>query len=424
MGAKTKKIFVGGLPVSLNETTFYAHFQKYGAIVEAQIMKDRKNSRSRGFGFIRYHSEDSVDEVLKYDHTINGKLVEVKKALPKHALSMNPADENSDGSDEDEEPFPDQDQSDSPAPSPSPSPTPMISIPSSPLKRSASNLLQAEENTNINHSRENNFPFENEQQSSNSPIFPQSFHYQDIFHPIPSSRTMSPKTRSLTPEPISHLSSWGSSPATTKQSTSSDEIVRGRSAPSIERWVPLPPGSPRQMSSSPLPPGSPRQTPSTSSSSPMPKLSSTPSMPSPSPKHSTPSSPISAQSTRSPTKTLNPYAAPKMLSFSDPTFQRKASSPSPWGSHSESPKGGSLSSAIFPNSTIDAKTQFGDSNGAVNSLFSDQPSGEPTGEFGTGGSGHSLFSSPVDTLFSTCYPFQQRDEEVVRLRSFQFQTKK
>jgi len=146
----------------------------------------------------------------------------------------------------------------------------------------------------------------------------------------------------------------------------------------------------------------------------------------PSPKHSTAST--SAQSTRSPTKTLNPYAAPKMLSFSDPTFHRKAS-PGPWGSHSESPKGGTLasplSSSIFPNSTIDAKTQFGDSNVAVNSLFSDQPSGEPTGEFGTGGSGHSLFSSPVDTLFSTCYPpFQQRDEEVVRLRSFQFQTKK
>jgi len=42
MGAKTKKIFVGGLPVSLSEATFYSHFQKYGPIVEAQIMKDKK----------------------------------------------------------------------------------------------------------------------------------------------------------------------------------------------------------------------------------------------------------------------------------------------------------------------------------------------------------------------------------------------
>jgi RNA recognition motif-containing protein len=102
MGAKTKKIFVGGLPVSLSEATFYSHFQKYGAIVEAQIMKDRKNSRSRGFGFIRYQSEESVEEVLKFDHTINGKLVEVKKALPKHALSSMNQEELSMVSDEPE----------------------------------------------------------------------------------------------------------------------------------------------------------------------------------------------------------------------------------------------------------------------------------------------------------------------------------
>jgi len=87
MGAKTKKIFVGGLPVTLGEAAFHAHFQEYGPIVEAQIMKDRKNSRSRGFGFIRFQSEDSVEEVLKHQHIVNGKLVEVKKALPKHALS-------------------------------------------------------------------------------------------------------------------------------------------------------------------------------------------------------------------------------------------------------------------------------------------------------------------------------------------------
>jgi len=93
MGAKTKKIFVGGLPVTLGETAFHAHFQEYGPIVEAQIMKDRKNSRSRGFGFIRFQSEDSVEEVLKHQHIVMGKVVEVKKALPKHALSSMNQDE-------------------------------------------------------------------------------------------------------------------------------------------------------------------------------------------------------------------------------------------------------------------------------------------------------------------------------------------
>jgi len=99
MGAKTKKIFVGGLPVQLNQSMFQQHFSRYGPIVEAQIMKDRKNSRSRGFGFIRFQSEESVELVLADEHLILGKQVEVKKALPKHALEANQdGDSDPDGS--------------------------------------------------------------------------------------------------------------------------------------------------------------------------------------------------------------------------------------------------------------------------------------------------------------------------------------
>ncbi|KAL1206166.1 Heterogeneous nuclear ribonucleoprotein 1 [Cardamine amara subsp. amara] len=50
------------------------------------IMIDQTTQRPRGFGFVSFDSEDSVDLVLhKTFHDLNGKQVEVKRALPKDA---------------------------------------------------------------------------------------------------------------------------------------------------------------------------------------------------------------------------------------------------------------------------------------------------------------------------------------------------
>lgn len=54
-------------------------------------MYDHNTQRPRGFGFITYDSEDAVDRVLhKQFHELNGKMVEVKRAVPKE-LSPGPS---------------------------------------------------------------------------------------------------------------------------------------------------------------------------------------------------------------------------------------------------------------------------------------------------------------------------------------------
>lgn len=82
--ARTKKIFVGGLPSSVTEASFRKYFDQFGTITDVVVMYDHQTQRPRGFGFITYDSEDAVDRVLfKTFHELNGKMVEVKRAVPK-----------------------------------------------------------------------------------------------------------------------------------------------------------------------------------------------------------------------------------------------------------------------------------------------------------------------------------------------------
>ncbi|CAI9773399.1 unnamed protein product [Fraxinus pennsylvanica] len=88
---RTKKIFVGGLASNVTVSDFKSYFDQFGTITDVVVMYDHNTQRPRGFGFITYDSEDAVDMVLrKTFHELNGKLVEVKQALPKE-LSPGPS---------------------------------------------------------------------------------------------------------------------------------------------------------------------------------------------------------------------------------------------------------------------------------------------------------------------------------------------
>ncbi|KAF8392116.1 hypothetical protein HHK36_022458 [Tetracentron sinense] len=82
---KTNKIFVGWLPHTLTEEEeFGQYFQTYGCVTDVVIMRDWITQIPHGFRFIFFHSEDAVDRVLlKSFHELDGKFVEVKRALPK-----------------------------------------------------------------------------------------------------------------------------------------------------------------------------------------------------------------------------------------------------------------------------------------------------------------------------------------------------
>lgn len=56
---------------------FKSYFAGFGSVVEHQIMQDHSTGRSRGFGFVTFDSEQTVEDILAHGkmHELGGKQV-------------------------------------------------------------------------------------------------------------------------------------------------------------------------------------------------------------------------------------------------------------------------------------------------------------------------------------------------------------
>ncbi|XP_042198719.1 DAZ-associated protein 1 isoform X4 [Callorhinchus milii] len=81
---KSKKVFVGGIPHNCSETELRDYFKRFGVVSEVVMIYDAEKQRPRGFGFITFEDEQSVDQAVNmHYHDIMGKKVEVKRAEPR-----------------------------------------------------------------------------------------------------------------------------------------------------------------------------------------------------------------------------------------------------------------------------------------------------------------------------------------------------
>jgi cold-inducible RNA-binding protein len=78
------KIYVGNLPYSTTEDDLNEEFSSAGAVERVQLITDRETGRSKGFAFITFESEDSVQGALeKNGAELQGRSIRVNVAQEK-----------------------------------------------------------------------------------------------------------------------------------------------------------------------------------------------------------------------------------------------------------------------------------------------------------------------------------------------------
>ncbi|XP_071954443.1 heterogeneous nuclear ribonucleoprotein A/B-like isoform X2 [Antedon mediterranea] len=87
---ENKKIFVGGLAPGSTVEVITEFFTTYGEVEEVVLPEDKQTRRKRGFGFVTFKEQSSVEKVMasgtggqKSYVTLDGHQVEVKPAVPR-----------------------------------------------------------------------------------------------------------------------------------------------------------------------------------------------------------------------------------------------------------------------------------------------------------------------------------------------------
>ncbi|KAJ5551910.1 hypothetical protein N7461_006608 [Penicillium sp. DV-2018c] len=58
------KLFIGGLSWNTDDQSLRQRFEEFGVVEDATVVKDRDTGRSRGFGFVRYSTEDEATAAM------------------------------------------------------------------------------------------------------------------------------------------------------------------------------------------------------------------------------------------------------------------------------------------------------------------------------------------------------------------------
>jgi polyadenylate-binding protein len=81
------ELFVTKLDPSVSSEDLSAQFSKYGNVINAAVCTEQ-NGKSKGFGFVKFDSEDSVEKAIKdlNENLRDGKTLFVKKVNPGNSI--------------------------------------------------------------------------------------------------------------------------------------------------------------------------------------------------------------------------------------------------------------------------------------------------------------------------------------------------
>ncbi len=84
-----KKLFVGNLPYSVTSEQLAEIFGEGAEVVSANVITDRMNGRSKGFGFVELAEDADLNAVIE---AMNGKEIEGRAITVSEAKPQQPRD--------------------------------------------------------------------------------------------------------------------------------------------------------------------------------------------------------------------------------------------------------------------------------------------------------------------------------------------
>ncbi len=79
-----KKLYIGNLPYSVDDSVLQEEFSKFGAVASAKVITDRETGRSKGFGFVEMESDSEADAAIEKMNgaSLGGRDINVSEARP------------------------------------------------------------------------------------------------------------------------------------------------------------------------------------------------------------------------------------------------------------------------------------------------------------------------------------------------------
>jgi hypothetical protein len=83
-GTMGKKLYVGNLPYSVDDSALQTEFGKFGSVSSAKVITDRETGRSKGFGFVEMDSDDEANTAIEKMNgfSMGGRAINVSEARP------------------------------------------------------------------------------------------------------------------------------------------------------------------------------------------------------------------------------------------------------------------------------------------------------------------------------------------------------
>lgn len=79
------KVYVGNLAFNIDSEGLKKLFEKFGATTEAEVISDRYNGRSKGFGFVTFEKDEDAQKAIAEmnEKEVEGRSIKVNEARPK-----------------------------------------------------------------------------------------------------------------------------------------------------------------------------------------------------------------------------------------------------------------------------------------------------------------------------------------------------